>query len=873
MYKFPLCAALVSACLVVLLLPVSVNAVSWPATSEQIELVDRIAVPSLPDSNCRYSYQQFYIDGQDDAKSVCINQSSGNIVIGSYLEKGRYYYVAGSAAEDTLYLLKGCSGANTCLYLPSQDVLFIKQHLVNSIVYGLTAYENISEKLRLSYDTLLNKKTYSIDAEQPDYIFQDQQGYAWPVVGWAASSNERWLAFELRERGYAIMDVASMSVKRISNQGIRYGQGMNPRVELAVNDQGSAVVVTGANAGARIIIGTDNCGDSSTDQEISANSKLHAPCIEVPLQINRWVNDFLYGYLPKFDMTGSRLVMYIASKNGELSQIILQPQGQMQESITQLSMGDSYSSGEGEAVDSYYLPGTNQEYSKCHVSSRSYPFLVGELLLFDKERVKNIACSGARIDDITGSEVDYWGQGGRLAESGLDLYIPERMSVQQQALINFMPGMVHQEKFVQLYRPEIVTVGIGGNDAGLFDKLKTCLMPGTCEWVESQDRIYQTGKEIDLLETRLRSVYNRLQEASPTSRLYIIGYPQVITDADSCGLLGELLNYSERRFVIQSITKLNDVIRRAAVGAGVKYVDTSTVFDGHRLCEDDAAVNSMRTGDDITPISSLNWLKLFGNESFHPTPFGQKLLAERVSSAISGSEERATASVDAEYWRSDGDDDPGRLRNISMLSSTTLSFGSEVVLKLSSGTLLPNSEFSVSLHSDPIHLLSSRAQPDGSATVTVPISDAVQEGFHTVHITGLSYTGAAVDLYQAVGVFSYTETKASAEQDEQEVTDSPNPVTVRSDITENRLPQPSKNFTNHRLITGSNDTTKGIIGYLRSPDAQKNDGAVLANHINHQAYDSESSYVQRTLPDYIVGLAMLVAGSVIILIIIRLLLW
>lgn len=771
MYKLLLVVGAVACLLMTTLFADAAQATQWPSNDAEIMLAHQTAVADIPDSNCRYQYQQFRVVGEQDPKNVCVNLSSGGLVIGAYQDTGRYYYVAGSAVDETLYQLQGCSGTDVCMYAPGQDVLFVKQHLINSIVYSLTVYKDVSENLQLVYDETYRKLVYRIDMSQPDYVFQSSDGYAWPIGGWALSANERWLVFELRERGYGVMDLESMTVKRISSKATKYNQGMNPRVELAITNDGSTVTTMGLNVGARMIVGTDVCGDYSTDDQINWNAALTKPCVEVWLPVTLWISDFLYGHLPKFDSSGSQLTFYTSTKQGTVYQLSLRPQSYSSTSVSYLALGDSFTSGEGETSDEQYVALTNAPYAKCHTSSRSYPFLVGRQLAISEALVKNVACSGAQIDDISGREVDYWGQNQRLAEEGLNLTVNQRLSEQQQALVSFVPGVVHQEKFIDMYHPPLVTVGVGGNDAGLFGKLKTCLMPETCEWADTRGRIYQTGKEIDGLKERLVGMYNKLTQLSPSSEIYVIGYPHLISEVGECGALGTFLDRKEQAFFAQSIAKLNSTIKAAAFEADVTYIDVADVFDGHQLCQDAAAVNSMRLGDDIALSSNLAWLKIFGNESFHPTPFGHELLADRIANAIEGGIENSSdIPLEESYWADAGDDESPRQVSMPMLTNIDLLPTDALSLSLPAGILKPLSSFVVSLHSDPTYLGQWSVEADGSIDITVGMPSSVSPGFHTIHVEGTSYSGTRLDLYQVIsydleGIETETSVEANTSTD------------------------------------------------------------------------------------------------------------
>src|SRR5690606_18148670 len=80
-----------------------------------------------------------------------------------------------------------------------------------------------------------------------------------------------------------------------------------------------------------------------------------------------------------------------------------------------LALGDSYSSGEGDIErrsngSTYYLEGTDVtgDYEKgipeekCHVSNRSYPFVLQQSGAVEGDRIQSVACSGAKRADVQG---------------------------------------------------------------------------------------------------------------------------------------------------------------------------------------------------------------------------------------------------------------------------------------------------------------------------------------------------------------------------------------------------------------------------------------------------------------------------------------
>src|SRR6266404_7242459 len=135
-----------------------------------------------------------------------------------------------------------------------------------------------------------------------------------------------------------------------------------------------------------------------------------------------------------------------------------------------LALGDSYISGEGAFQ---YLQGTDTANNQCHLSLISYPLLIGQALNYDAYH--SVACSGATTDDIVNASNTYSGQ--LVHKAPRQSYSNNEID---SVLSNFQPGYIDQLDFVKQYQPKVVTVSIGGNDIGFSDRLRSCLVSGTC---------------------------------------------------------------------------------------------------------------------------------------------------------------------------------------------------------------------------------------------------------------------------------------------------------------------------------------------------------------------------------------------------------
>jgi|GEM_PF-49497 len=404
------------------------------------------------------------------------------------------------------------------------------------------------------------------------------------------------------------------------------------------------------------------------------------------------------------------------------------------EAVRYLALGDSYSSGEGELDDAWYIDGTNSGANRCHVSGRSYPYLLGrEWGLV----TRNMSCSGSRIPEV------------------------RQVSSQYAAIPNF-PWL------------PVVSVGVGGNDVDLMGKLKTCLGLGTCEWATPNYRSATAG-EIRALFPKLTALITELQESLKPGILFVVGYPRVINDAPdaACSLVvGGLLNAQERRYMNESVSYINKILRTASNSTHAHYMDIEDVYRGERLCDaSERAMNGIRYGDDIAPIPLLRDLKLLGAESFHPTPRGHELAAAAVATQMVpnwADQHCATrceynpSQLDAgDYWTEETSTSgpTPKLQANSFLQLDSFQDISKKTTRIAfqflPGTFTPFSRVRLEVHSDPQLLGEFMTENDGSLRGDIASEEAfgsVPTGYHTVHAYGVSAVGEAVDLYETIYV-------------------------------------------------------------------------------------------------------------------------
>jgi len=742
--------------------------ISWSASKPTT--FSSVVTSYVGQTFCPSFTQSKQLAGDNNTKKVCI--SLGNkITFGVYyIGSGNTYLSAVSfPLDDKMYKVNGvCGNYDSCLYLPDNDTLVTKQYLINGIVRSLVIYKNFTGRLKKFINPANLSTEYKFNSSNPDYIFRNNSGYAWPIGGIGASNNGEWLAIEFRQRGIGLLNIETLQMKRISTIDFGYSNGMDPTVELAVSNDGNHVATMGNNAGLMVLDVVQDCGDIATDNNMSNVSSIANNCKKSPINVSDFIFRFSNAFRPFFSDDGGELNFFANSYTGETRQVALRASGYVSKMIDYLALGDSFSSGEGESDDEYYLPGTNDEFEKCHVSSRSYPFLVATMLNMDPLKMKNVACSGATTKDVVGDDdLNYPGQGARLIEKGLNLTKVDKVLAQNEAKMYFMPGRIHQESFVKTYSPKIITIGIGGNDTGLMSKLKTCIGQGTCDSAGTAIGKEKTAIEIKNLYGTLVQTYQKLHLASPNSKIYVIGYPKIIDSSNQCDFLnGILLDSTERQFMNEGIIYINQIVKAAAKTVGVGYIDTQDSFGDHVLCgsSQPSAMNAIRTGDDGIISDNLSFLKIVGNESFHPNALGHSLLANSITGTVSNimtNDYCANGAVvcpvetpapnPSDYWVSGLYHNYPTQQIANYVYNRSDSYDNrQKSLKVDDASLEPNSTVRIEITSDPKSLGQFQVSASGSLDVDIDLPIDLEEGYHTVHLYGTSYSGESIELYQVI---------------------------------------------------------------------------------------------------------------------------
>ncbi|KUN84516.1 lipase [Streptomyces bungoensis] len=218
-----------------------------------------------------------------------------------------------------------------------------------------------------------------------------------------------------------------------------------------------------------------------------------------------------------------------------------------------VALGDSYSSGVG--AGSYM-----SSSGSCDRSTKAYPYLWNAA--HSPTSFAFNACSGATTDDVLASQL------GSLSSS-----------------------------------TTLVSITIGGNDAGFGDVMTTCVLQSDSACLS---KISAAEAYVDsTLPGKLDTVYNAISARAPSARVVVLGYPRFYLLGQAC--LG--LSETKRSAINNASDYLDNAIQKRATYHNFVFGDVRPTFTGHEICSGDSWLHS------------VNWLSV--SESYHPTAAGQ----------------------------------------------------------------------------------------------------------------------------------------------------------------------------------------------------------------------------------------------------------
>ena len=242
-----------------------------------------------------------------------------------------------------------------------------------------------------------------------------------------------------------------------------------------------------------------------------------------------------------------------------------------------VALGDSYTAAPG-------VPGATSN-DGCLRSSGNYPHLLAASL--PVRRLVDVSCGGADTDDVRRPQL-----------RGVS---PQLDAVTADA--------------------DLVTIGLGGNDAQLFGRLlATCLRQeaATTAGTPCADSLGPSvPAALTRIETNLTGVVRDVRRKAPDAKILLVGYPQIIPATGRCAEVP--FAPGDYRFARRVNQGLTEAVERAATATRTTYVDLWAASKGHDVCSADPWINGL-SGPGAAP--------------FHPFAAEQAEVARLVAAAL-----------------------------------------------------------------------------------------------------------------------------------------------------------------------------------------------------------------------------------------------
>jgi lysophospholipase L1-like esterase len=219
-----------------------------------------------------------------------------------------------------------------------------------------------------------------------------------------------------------------------------------------------------------------------------------------------------------------------------------------------VALGDSYTSAP-------LVPNQHGEPIDCGRSDHNYPSLVTAALGADT--FVDVSCGSAQTKHMTEPQTD-------LPLGGTNP--PQFNGLRADATL--------------------VTVGIGGNDAGLVGVAEKCAQLGATDPMGTSCRDYwapggndQVAARIEETKPKIAAVLQGIHQRAPQARVAIVGYPDVLPkNGESCWPMVPL-SPDDIRYIDELIVRINAMIAGQAAANDAEFVDTYRDSGGHDVCK------------------------------------------------------------------------------------------------------------------------------------------------------------------------------------------------------------------------------------------------------------------------------------------------
>lgn len=381
-------------------------------------------------------------------------------------------------------------------------------------------------------------------------------------------------------------------------------------------------------------------------------------------------------------------------------------------------------SGSYERPSGYGRRSARKYHNRCHRGGWAFPNAIRTRLDVSADNAIFTACSGAKTAELR------W-----TAQYPSSPYRVFGGQAQFNALADF----------AQAGHPDLITVGIGGNDAEFSEIIRTCMLNACLDEDDSPGFARQTINRVN--GTMFANVRDTLRDLRQTygATIAAFGYPNPIGDpAKGCAgvdLYFAKIEESERRWLKDTLLPtINDAVADAAAEAGVTYIDISDAFKGHEICTDDPWINGLRpgTGDDFGGLSPI------AIESFHPNQHGHKAITDLFMRRYVASGQLVFSNPPESPPLRPAAGPEIRLATVKAGAYNGLQPTACVqacTLRIQAQGFSPNTNLRVTLHSDPIDLGTVASDGAGEVNFAQELPAGLAAGVHAIKFRGVDSEG------------------------------------------------------------------------------------------------------------------------------------
>lgn len=314
------------------------------------------------------------------------------------------------------------------------------------------------------------------------------------------------------------------------------------------------------------------------------------------------------------------------------------------DTLVVVSLGDSYSSGEG--IPAFYgqdKPWEQKVYDEdwlAHRSTKSWPGLLefpeisGTLRDYNAKQTNSNKCKWY-FGAASAAETKHFTK----ERQRKDTY--KRMSLfKTLSTTSYLPKQID---YINNAKGDVdyVTLTVGGNDVKFEDIIVTCATGSTYlhfgnDKLKLEKMMDEVWGRFDTIRADIKKVYSDIQNAAgPQADIIIAGYPKLL-DKEGKGVL---ISEKEATLVNQNVTLFNNEIKGIvdecrAQGLNTYFVDVESEFDkdgGHQAYSDNAWINGIIL---LKQDQDLDQSGFGSSYSIHPNEEGAKAYARCVNAKI-----------------------------------------------------------------------------------------------------------------------------------------------------------------------------------------------------------------------------------------------